>query len=368
MLDEIREYEEYTYDLDNTENPPKRIKYNVLTKGLQDEGGGIGCGIESILCIIARHFLFMNDQGAFKNAGAAECAISAWLGIEPDSEKMSLLSDETRAEIEAIRGWYPDYIKKILIPERETQIKHNEGNQKAINALKKNIDILKGILDNLRSETFRNNLNKSTWEYGYSGKNDYKVLFTEKVLANAAVRGPLRRRYLICLDPDLDSVVIKEHPKRRPKEGLTKREEYDDLYLRFISAWLLSQIRTKSDKMSDNPTKYRTNVNRSVPINMTEISGWALGDTKLAKDKIPDCFRGIILESVNKQQSKMYFYLSNNGENSKDSERWFESCGWNIIDATEGNKRLENFIKRHPEYCFWKDMGSGVPLVKNEKY
>ena len=90
MLNEIREYEEYTYDLDKTACAPKRIKYNVLTKGLNGESSGIGCGIESILSIIARHFLFdFNALGALANEDAAECAILAWLGSEPYEKKQS---------------------------------------------------------------------------------------------------------------------------------------------------------------------------------------------------------------------------------------------------------------------------------------
>ena len=177
MLNEIREYEEYTYDLDNTASVPKRIKYNVLTKGLNEESSGIGCGIESILSIIARHFLFdFNALGALANADAAECAVLAWIGSKPDENKQSALSTEIQDEIESIKGWYPGYIEKILIPEREEMIKQNHDNPKKQNSLKKNIELLEDILDNLGDEKFRRDLEKAAWGYGYSSKNDDKKL------------------------------------------------------------------------------------------------------------------------------------------------------------------------------------------------
>lgn len=349
MLNEIREYEEYTYDLDKTACAPKRIKYNVLTKGLNGESSGIGCGIESILSIIARHFLFdFNDLGALANAYAAECAVLAWLGSGAGGEKMSALSAEVRNEIESIMGWYPRYIEKVLIPEREELIKQNQDNREKQKSLKKNIDLLKSILDNLDGEKFRRDLEKTAWSYGFSGKNDYKKLFIEKVVANASARGPLKRYYLLCKDPDLDSVILKEQPRRKPKEGLTQRDKYEDLYLRLIAAYLLSDRLTRSDTATGN---------RFVPVNLTELSGWAMTDKKLANDKIPDCFEGIELITLNNQQSKLRF-----------DHKWFAKCGWMLVDDSENDDELEKYLKEQPGLCYWKDPGACVPLIKNAKY
>ena len=349
MLNEIREYEEYTYDLDNTASVPKRIKYNVLTKGLNEESSGIGCGIESILSIIARHFLFdFNALGALANADAAECAVLAWLGSGAGGENMSALSAEVRNEIESIMGWYPRYIEKVLISEREELIKQNHDNPKKQKSLKKNIELLKDILDNLGDGKFRRDLEKAAWSYGYSSKNDYKKLSIEKVVANAAARGPLKRYYLLCKSPDLDSVILKEQPKRKPKEGLTQREKYDDLYLRMIAAYLISDQLTRTDTSRGS---------RFVPVNLTELSGWALTDKKLANDKIPDCFEGIELITLNNQQSKLRF-----------DNKWFAKCGWMIVDDSENNNEPVRSLKEQPDTCYWKDVGACVPLVKNKKY
>ena len=50
------------------------------------------------------------------------------------------------------------------------------------------------------------------------------------------------------------------------------------------------------------------------------------------------------------------------------NEKWFEQCGWAIIDATDNDDLLNKYLEEKPNTIFYSDNGHGKPLSKNVRY
>ena len=379
MLNEKLEYYEYTCDLNDSENVRRRIKYATLSRGDAEFNG-----LERFLTIIARHFLYYHNNGfaSKDDIDAAYAALLSWLGYDKHDEKT--INNERNKEIETICGWFPKYIKDVMLRQKIEIIKNeNKGENERIDALLEKLineenakelletsNTLKGVIkeawdrkkdggtseDNickiaerymiLSDTSFKRKIASTSAFWGTNHDiNDYKMASLEKVIANALCRKRLNVFYLVCKDPHFTEAV-----KRDRKKTVTEKRE--DTLLKIVAAYLVENF------YSDPGT---SGIVRYVPFNKVTVSNWYMNDGYL-KNEYFDNY---------KYKGRDLFYIQLLGRNqlkiSIDPE-WFELCEWALIPATDNDDNLIRFLNTHPGYRFYRDDGACKPLVENEVY
>ena len=212
MLNEILEYKEYSADLSEPENTIKRIKYGVITKA-----GKSFMGLEGMLTSISRRMLYYyGDKVEDTDRDAAEAAMKAWLGFK---YRIDLPEDDERvAEIRKLEGWFPQYVRTVLIkkyfdqtalkdPEKGAELlecissyenaETEDEKEEAIERLKElnaKISRLMNKLEYTASDTYREQLELTNYNNGISvdehnkRRDNRDILRFEKVIANAMRR------------------------------------------------------------------------------------------------------------------------------------------------------------------------------------
>ena len=258
MLNEIKEFEQYSFDFIN--NQQARLKYKAFSKGYS--------GIERALISVARYYLFLEDNKMTSIIPKAEqralTAIKLWCGgKEPPTD------DET----EIVRDWLPKYIRYTFLNDYVQHFKENERkNKKFSNEISEIIDRisdacseddlkdisneLKEIKKNMTNASLYNNwispidrcidlyvdlvtirrkYGKHMFKFEITKQedNDLKALTYEKIIANAFIKGPLKRYYLCCDDCNLiDQFDIKDR----------------DTVLKTIASYLLNKNKTSPEQ------------------------------------------------------------------------------------------------------------------------
>ena len=179
-----------------------------------------------------------------------------------------------------------------------------------------------------------------------TGANDYKKTSYEKVIANAySAKGPLCRYYLACVDPEWDAEITR-------KNGKKLNGTHYDRVLKTIAAYMLERSRKSYDDARP----------RSEPVNYSIIAFWATSGTKLDATAYRDY----------KVSGRPLFICSNtsscNQAKIKPDEEWFVHSGWEVIEATFTDEKLDAFLKEHPGAVFFRDNGGAKPLGENQRY
>lgn len=337
MLDEIREIQEYMYMPSEDREQPGRIKRIIFC-----HAGNLN-GIERIMTMIARYFLFIDNENTDNCIRRAEAALRMWTGNTPldyvEYRKNKTYDLEKEAELAPeyeylafnypwLNWWLPVYLR---MDTKGVDVTKPENIEKSIKQLQ-----------NKKSQFGRKVFSKSF------GSNDYKRISYEKVIANAfSARGPLKRYYLVCTDPEWDRYLHRKSGKK-----ISKHPNDHDKILKTMGAYMIERSR-----------KYRQdNKSRFEPVNYTDIAFWTEAQKKIDKS----FYENYLVED--RPLFKCIIGASGNQSKIKPDEEWYEQSGWSLIDATIDDSDLDRFLRENPEAVFYSDNGSGTPLSKCRRY
>ena len=323
MLNERFEVSEYMYDVKNTNPRPERIKRSILL--WQNDL----LGLERFMIMLARFFIFEDGAGYEEGLKRADAAIRMWCGHAPEKRSEDRLADQyeyLQENYPWLDYWLINYLRETVSCEDEQAMERVENGLRALENKKPGFSV--------------SSLNKQAKE------NDFKAIRYDKIIANAAVsRGPLKRYYLACADPEWD---INIHGK--DDKNLTDGQH--DRILKTIAAYMLE--RSLKQRHDDAP--------RFELINYMDITFWAVGNRKL--------YRGDYSSFAIADRPLFSFQkgMSGNAAKVKPDYDWFKSCGWKLIDATENDSALDDFLDNNPEAIFFSDSGGSKPLDLNVRY
>ena len=391
MLNEILEYKEYSADLSEPENTIKRIKYGVITKA-----GKSFMGLEGMLTSISRRMLYYyGDKVEDTDRDAAEAAMKAWLGFK---YRIDLPEDDERvAEIRKLEGWFPQYVRTVLIkkyfdqtalkdPEKGAELlecissyenaETEDEKEEAIERLKElnaKISRLMNKLEYTASDTYREQLELTNYNNGISvdehnkRRDNRDILRFEKVIANAMRRKKPRIFYLACKDNGLNTVHVTLNGNMKEMRELTSEEA--DTVLRFVSAYLLEyyyiEMAINKAEADDMELVMEARIPlRYVPYDNLRFSDWHTNDAYFHAERMDFRYgtRYLIRRWGDKYRS------GGNKTKIKIEENWFERCEWALIDATDNDDTLDKYLEEHPGHHFYSDRGSGKLLAMDQRY
>ncbi len=395
MLDEIREYEQYTMDVNKFESPDSdnvRLKYFPLIK--KDFSG-----MARALTIIARHHIFPDGVMTDKfDEDRVQAVLRAWCGFNykdkyescADEAKKSKY-EETIAYIEKnkLDNWLDRYIRAVFLapalrqcgnPLNDVVEKSNEGegNEKIENAFQLPLDVLmkqKSTLQSIekdKSDKDRckganqalhtiNALHKLHTGFRYMGTrmfapeykaidtsakgNDYKRITFENIIANAFSMGPLQRYYLVCGDKKFWDLIGKYTVGNADKAK--KLSDSDKVLILKVAAACLLQA------------KYQQHGQEFVAINQMDIANWL--NEKAAPEKFG-------LEKYQFKDSREPLFTSltvgNNVKKLRIAPRWRgKDKGMFYIEPDDGEIQDGQEIGGR---IFFSDAGAKIHLAKNQ--
>lgn len=327
MLNEILEANEYLYDVRNSDSGSQRIKHTILLKKNKYKKIEF-LGLEHILIVIARYFIY-DDVSYTEGLKRADAAIRLWCGhasLDNTENELAEQYDYFRDNWWWIDHWFSEYLRDIVSSDNEETMEKIEEAIKALEDKKKGFSI--------------SSLNKGTKD------NDFKTIYYDKILANAAVsKGPLKRYYLACRDPEWDTQL-------RGKDGKLLSERLKDRVLKTIAAYMLER---NAKPRKDEAPRYER-------LNLKDIAFWTVMDTRLD--------RGHYCDFTISGRPVFVFKtgMSGNLTKAKIDPEWFSACGWELIDATENDSELDAFLDSNPEGIFFSDWGGCKPLELNLRY
>lgn len=393
MLNEIKEYEQYTYPLD-VEHPAIRLKHKTLCNELS--------GTARAMTIVARKSIF--DHNDPERIEHAKNDLQVWCG-DPEG-------NPDKASEEIVFSWLPDYMIKHLGEEKALRFEEYLMTEPGLNAFPRYSEVcslFKDIHAGFNIDTYRdkgnrkqlmdkakllrlyckelgedeaqrkktsgsyapiyrviNALNILNGRYGKQGynkelfnvnpdrteKNDFKKIMYDKIIADAIAAGSLKRYYLICEKSDFSKISVQTEKKtsypftKRNKDGSwsepTKKKA--DLIMKTVAAFLLEQEARDAEDIYDG----------FVPVNLTDIANWLAGSTGT------DMLKSFSIES---RPLFTFDAIDNVAAIGIDPE-WMKSCGWRIIT----DDSLGSCIAEHSDVEFYSDFGAGKLMKKGVRY
>lgn len=402
MLNEIKEFEQYTFPLD-TKNPVERLKHKALCNDL--------AGIARPMTVIARWDLFeickdsINERT--EKIERTKNDLRVWCG-DPRG-------DADNAAEGIVFGWLPGYIARILGEEKAKEFEYYLMEEKGltshpeyremcssfrklhdnlgIDAFREKeqreeiLDLIESLrllfkelgedesqrkktsiryapvyrimhaLDTLNGRFGRNGFNRALFNTNLNRieKNDFKRVTYEKIIADAICAGPLKRRYLVCRKEDLSAIGYESskgirYPftKGKKKNGESRWSEPTkkkaDLIRKIVSAYLLEQNSRNVDGLIEG----------SAPVNLTDIANWLTGSNGI------DSLKRYTVEG----RPLIATEPIDNVAVVKIDSQWMKDCDWKVIEEDQ----LDEFLTACPEGTFYSDHGSGEYLKKNVRY
>ena len=392
MLNEIKEFEQYTDSLDTAEI---RLKYRGIRNNLS--------GVTRAMTIVARK-LYFDDQNPEGRISRVKDNLKAWCG-DPKIINPGDICPEIR------QNWLPDFIISVHGQKRldgfdnylnsEEDIKgypryqeicdmfefiktnfntgafRDKKTREQIMAFSKKITFFSKELGDSEADRRRSRseytqvsnilyamyeLNKNYGTSGYNKKmfndrlekasrNDFKKITYEKIVADAVAAGPLNRYYLVCEKENLFDVEYKNKKPFQKKSWSKATKGKEDLILKIVAAVLLGQRSFDAEEVLSADYVL---INDLVPVNKTDIANWLKGNGKL--DSMAEySFKGKkLFESED---------LKNVAAVGVDSA-WMEDCRYAVIPENQ----LDAYLSKHQGAVFYSDPGAGKFLQKNIKY
>ena len=380
MLNEWREFHEYTYRFSDEARQPKRIGYTTFTAYRKGTTAEVELnGLERFLTIIARYFLFHNDYRSEIDAVEnAVNALRAWLWmLKADSEAGA--SDE----ISQIEQWLPSYVRHMFIKDNADSLislpalkvldnqsfmtmqscieilLSEKDPRKCLDAVDRigeicsEYDSAKMLVGRLQKaaatlSTIQSKSGQMSFRQPFQyqiTKNDYHMVSCRKIIHSAFTAGKLKRYYLVCRDPFFEKIIAN-----KKKVSILS---YKDRILKTTAMCLLKLRHTNfsSDRLV-----------RAVPVNYTDLSNWLISSGRITykSDLSIFTFEGrelFQLESYGGKMTKL-----------RADQEWFSLCEWDLIEATDSDRFLDEYLETHKGYSFYCDEGSGKGLVHNKRY
>ena len=358
MLNEILEAQEYMYDLNSAKEKPERIVCGAFLKGKSPALSGM----ERILTIIGRHFLFpenIDDIGSISpeefetRICRAAAALRMWCGLVPqtfNNKKVKEAYEELSAEpaYQVIENWLPKYLERALKDKKIEKEKYEAAINKILSKKKP------------FAEPVFNLANSS---------NDYNAIKYDKVIANGLIAsGPLREYCLVCENRKwYEGIIkIKENKETNRKKVLSLSEADKETILKTTAFYLLERRRKNRGikNVSFEPTNFQAltfwvGVNKdSQKVKVYYFNDELLFETRSVGEK-----QYILTEEDNTGGAKKGV----NATKIRPNEEWFTQCGWDIIDITDSKNELKKYLTTHPDAIWFTDNGSKKPLTMHRQ-
>ena len=402
MLDEIKEFNEYLYDIMNDPDPARRIKYNTLMKRQKDKNGVKICsfdGLDRFLTTITRGILFGIDspEQSEKSLSKAEImrafSVSGqklWMGAKKNIYDFTEVqaSAEIENTYEYISGWLESYMRNILlrskIEETRSALQKLEIEESLAIELERDLtgvmlepDPAKAektavhIVELCRENKVKlhntpeeciltilqcmQNIPAKCRSLGneMNGTSGYKVLTYKSVAMRANQMKALKRYAMCCRSPYFEDIVKKTEDKNCVKTKIYKISEKDkDKILKMTAACLL--------EMNRLPGSHRNKL-FPVAVNYIDITNWTVTSGILQGTH----FRNFIYNKEPLFETDARGKGENGSGNqavAKINEAWYEKCEWNLLDISQGEEPIEEYLAMHPGYQVYLDAGSGREL------
>ncbi len=285
MLDEIREYEQYTFEpVEEMKKEHIRLKFANLIK--KDFGG-----LVRAMTIVARQCIFREsdeaedfDEESVRNHLKEWC--DGWLNryirhafLEKNLEELrEKLKDE--ALVNLLGEIQPDSGVEVLVAAKDEFFSKAKELGKEENAIFGRISSSIEALKELQGK--KTYFAKRLFESGESTekekpkekdfaqkKNDYHKITYDRIIANALEQGRLHRYYLVCKSDSVPFDLIRKYTEKNKQDGKELIDTDKDLILKMTAAYLLQQA-------GYNP-EYAPEY---VVITLTDISNWMIKKDK----------------------------------------------------------------------------------------
>ena len=308
MLNEIREYEQYTAHLNTLREPAaRRLKYVTLIKN------HLG-GLERAMTIIARRFIFKDKETAehFNEAAVIEI-LKAWCGFRNESDM---------SETEHLNAWLPNYIRQVLLEEAQQEQDLNR------------VRLINSWIEKLNNKN--KEFSKSMYPDSFISENSYKAITYERIIANAFHEGKLEMYYLLCETDPLATGCIRKNTTTNVK---MKDSDYD-LLLKATAYHLLQK--------KDNEQEYAF-------FNQSDLANWLLVKADPKKFELEKYILTATSEPLFSKTT-----IGHNATKIKIHPKWMEKFRLvkaDDIDNPENRGRI-----------FYSDPGCGDFLQRNVKY
>ena len=328
MLNELREYQQYTFNIekDTEERKFSRLNHRQLCNSLS--------GIERAMTIIARYFYYNywkteapGDKQPTKKEkiDLVHSSLAAWCGLMNKGEVCP-------PKAKHIENWLPKYIEEVLK-------KDAEGNEQSIKRLQESLEKLK----NKKTEFSKHMMidyvsDQEATKY----HNDVKKITYESIIANAINAGELTNRVLLSKQNPFDR-IIKEKGKL---DGSELDEGKKDRIIKIICAFLLN----------------RTNFEqRYAVVNRADVANWCKDNPKMDKDDY-----NFLYKDSTKEINMPLFERRLVGNNilkifvEPELLNW---CDFKICGDVEGE--IDKLREQGYIYVF-RDEGSGIALLPSK--
>ena len=333
MLNEIQEAYDYIYDYKNAAVKLTRLKWGVFTHN--DDLNGL----ERILTTISRYFIFEDPSDTARGRRRAEAAMRMWLGFTDGLDEDERFFDQyeyLKENYPWLDHWLYNYLKDAICNDPKGRKERFDDT----------MELIKSKKQQLETKSLASDRNTS----------DYKLIRFDKILSNAQVaRGPLKKYYLAYVSENWKAGTNKVTAST-PDSHIKSKD--DDKVLKLLAAYLLERRRKLK---SNNDYVFE-------PVNFSDIAFWAAGASKLDRT----VFKVFTYEDSRTHLRRPLFEFrsakSGNLVKTKPDEEWMGFCGWEIIEATDNDYKLDKYLAEHPGAVFFSDPGASQLLRKNERY
>lgn len=387
MLDELLEYQQYSFNIDKSDEHVQRLKRSTLicvneNKNDKTKYNIALTGLNRVLTIIARYFLYNVYEGDDHLKEKTIAALKSWLGHKAPDESAGV-------EVHELYRWLPRYAEKILLPESIeklegvidssalsekdkaelyimiSQLTDQQPQRDKVtlaDRLKEKCEQLCFISGGdrvdksiLKIEKFLYQLpnKKSFNESGYDDvgeANTVNKITYDRILGNARRAGSLKRYYLAC-----DQSLIKDV---KQKSGRKLSDTDRDIIYKMTACCMMELSKKGSVKVLETKT---------ISITEADFINWIV---KAKCDKNTQqrfLYNGeILFGDPGKSTSS-----ESKGSNTKWirlNRQWLKDSGFEILIDNPEKDVVKDFLKMHPNGSVFKDNGSGVPMteIKNE--
>ncbi len=314
MLNEIKEFEEYTCDI--KKETARRLKWgNIIGRDFQ--------GVPRVLTVIARYAYYEGfaSYDAEKKADAIVYLLNCWCGFEDypgenkeDREEFDELIGKT-PKLKHVRGWLPGYIIQLAADNGKTT------------KIDKKLETLK-------------NEKKKSWNRSPFLDNieDHAISF-KGIVADAINEGPLKERYL----------MLKKHPME-DAVGCGKVSENDmyDKWLKTLAAVIMGKA--EGSKYAD--------------VNYPDLANWIVSGVSEG-GKIDERIIDKMKYNIGNRKGVNIVNISRFNPEKKDEKYLWLDPEWEKEYAPEIVE--SSFCLPDNDRYVYKDEGSGKPLGKLKK-
>lgn len=386
MLDEILEYQQYSFDIDNSDEHVQRLKRSTLICFNQDKvtkNRSIALtGLNRVLTIIARHFLYNVYNGDARLKEKTTDALKSWLGHKAPG-------NSSCDEVHKLYRWLSLYAEKVLLPDSIDKLKCFINNSTLTESEKAELNTIIHQLSDQHSQdekvvlaaqlsdmcehlhfipgndrADRSVLNAEEFLYqlpnrrsfntsGYADfgeANTVNAITYDRILANARRAGDLKKYYLAC-----DRSLIKDV---KLKSGRKLKDTDRDIVLKMTACCMMELSKKGTVKVQET---------KKISITEADFINWIING-KCDKNKQQSFFyNGEMLfedpnecaSSESKDANTKWIRLNRN---------WLNDSGFEILIDNPETDVVKDFLKSHPQGSVFIDNGSGVPMteIKNE--